>query len=155
MHRPGGHSDHGTRNTCADHGYGRNGCVAPARIARSCRPGPWHEGCFSSEHEDHRSHRFFPAATNAARAAARFARKLGDSLLLVRVVEPPVAVYPELRVPEAATFESALRQNNERLMEAATASLREEGLAVEGLVLTGSPAPGAGAPRGPRRRASS
>jgi nucleotide-binding universal stress UspA family protein len=83
---------------------------------------------------------FSPAATNAAHGAARLARKLGDSLLLVRVVEPPVAVYPELRVPEASTFESALRQNNERLMEAATAALREEGLAVEGLVLGGSPA---------------
>jgi nucleotide-binding universal stress UspA family protein len=83
---------------------------------------------------------FSPAATNAARGAARLARKLGDSLLLVRVVEPPVAVYPELRVPETATFEAALRKSNERLMEEATTALRAEGLAVEGLVLAGAPA---------------
>jgi nucleotide-binding universal stress UspA family protein len=82
---------------------------------------------------------FSPAAANAARGAARLARKLGDSILLVRVVEPPVAVYPELRVPDSATFEAALRQSNERLMEGAITAMREEGLVVEGLVLTGSP----------------
>jgi nucleotide-binding universal stress UspA family protein len=83
---------------------------------------------------------FSPAAINAARGAARLARKLGDSLLLARIVEPPVEVYPELRVPETATFETALRRSNERLMEEAISALRQEGLVVEGLVLTGSPA---------------
>jgi nucleotide-binding universal stress UspA family protein len=83
---------------------------------------------------------FSPTATNAARSAVRLARKLGDSVLLVRVIEPPVAVYPELRVPDAGVFEAALRQENEKLMEKAAASLREEGVVVEAQVRTGSPA---------------
>jgi nucleotide-binding universal stress UspA family protein len=83
---------------------------------------------------------FSPAASNAARSAVRLARKLGDSILLVRVVEPPVAVYPELRVPDTTTFEAALRARNQTSIEEASAALREEQVPVEGLVLTGSPA---------------
>jgi nucleotide-binding universal stress UspA family protein len=82
---------------------------------------------------------FSPAAANAARAAARLARKLGDSLLLVRVVEPPVAVYPELRIPDAALFDAALRESNEAQMRDAVTALRDEGVPVEGRVLIGAP----------------
>jgi nucleotide-binding universal stress UspA family protein len=82
---------------------------------------------------------FSPAAANAMASAVRLARKLGDSLLLVRVVEPPLAVYPELRVPETTSFEAALRKSNEALMEQAVTSLRAEGVAVEGQVLHGAP----------------
>jgi nucleotide-binding universal stress UspA family protein len=81
-----------------------------------------------------------PNAANAARTAARLARRLGDSLLLVRVIEPPMEVYPELRGPECAAFENALRQNNEALMSKAVLALRDEGIAVEGKVLGGQPA---------------
>jgi nucleotide-binding universal stress UspA family protein len=81
---------------------------------------------------------FSAAAANAARSAARLARNLGDSVLLVRVIEPPASVYPELL--ETGAFEAALRKSNEALMEKAAASLREQGITVEGLVLTGSPA---------------
>ena len=57
----------------------------------------------------------------------------------MRVIEPPVEVYPELRVPETGAFEAALRQSNENLMEKATADLREEGVMVDGRVISGSP----------------
>jgi nucleotide-binding universal stress UspA family protein len=48
-------------------------------------------------------------------------------------------VYPELRAPEGASFEHALRQNNEALMSKAVLALADEGVAVEGTVLDGSP----------------
>jgi nucleotide-binding universal stress UspA family protein len=83
---------------------------------------------------------FSPVAANAARSAARLARKLGDSVLLVRVIEPPVAVYPELRIPELGAFEAALRESNQAELSAAVASLRSEGVTVEGRVLVGNPA---------------
>jgi nucleotide-binding universal stress UspA family protein len=83
---------------------------------------------------------FSPAAANAARSAARLARKLGDSVLLVRVIEPPVAVYPELRTPELGAFEAALRESNQAEMDAAVTSLRTEGVTVEGRMLLGTPA---------------
>jgi nucleotide-binding universal stress UspA family protein len=82
---------------------------------------------------------FSPTAANAVRSAARLARKLGDSVLLVRVVEPPVAVYPELRIPDSALFDAALRDSNLAEMAAAVAALRSEGVPVEGRVLLGSP----------------
>jgi nucleotide-binding universal stress UspA family protein len=82
---------------------------------------------------------FSPAAANAARSAARLARKLGDSLLLVRVIEPPVDVYPEVRVPESGAFEAALRRSNQALMDQEVAALAAEGVPVEGQVLHGSP----------------
>ncbi len=83
---------------------------------------------------------FSAAASNASRSAVRLARKLGDSVLLVRVLEPPVAVYPELRVPDTEAFEAALRHSNEGLMLKATAALAEQGVPVEGVVVSGSPA---------------
>ena len=83
---------------------------------------------------------FSKAAVNAARSAGRLARTLGDSLLLVRVVQPPLEVYPELRVPDTGVFEAALRERNHTMMEQACASLREEGVSVEGQILAGAPA---------------
>jgi nucleotide-binding universal stress UspA family protein len=82
---------------------------------------------------------FSPAAGNAARSAARLARKLGDAVLLVRVIEPTVAIYPELRIPDAALFDAAVRESVRGEMDAAVAALRAEDVPVEGLVLLGSP----------------
>jgi nucleotide-binding universal stress UspA family protein len=82
---------------------------------------------------------FSPTAVNAARSAARLARKLGDTVLLVRVIEPTVEVYPELRIPDAALFDAAVRESVRAEMDAAVAALRAEDVPVEGLVLLGSP----------------
>jgi nucleotide-binding universal stress UspA family protein len=82
---------------------------------------------------------FSPAAANATRSAVRLARKLGDSILLVRVLEPPVDVYPEVRVPESTAFEAVIRRSNEALMEKEVAALAGEGVPIEGKILHGSP----------------
>jgi nucleotide-binding universal stress UspA family protein len=82
---------------------------------------------------------FSSAAEAAARTAAAFARKLGDSLVLVRVIEPPAVVYPELSVTGAQATEAALRKSVETQLAHATAALREQGLQVEGRVLIGVP----------------
>jgi nucleotide-binding universal stress UspA family protein len=88
---------------------------------------------------------FSPVANNAVRSALHLARALGDSLLLVRVLQPMVEAYPELRVPESAVFDAALRQANEAEMEKALTALRSEGVTVEGLTLVGAPASALGA----------
>jgi nucleotide-binding universal stress UspA family protein len=46
---------------------------------------------------------FSAASMNAARCAIRLARKLGDSVLLARVVGPPTLAYP-LRGSDRAAF---------------------------------------------------
>jgi nucleotide-binding universal stress UspA family protein len=83
---------------------------------------------------------FSPTAANAARSAARLARKLGDSVLLVRVIERSVEVYPELRIADSAVFDAALRESSQAEMETAVAAVRAEGVAAEGRVLIGPPA---------------
>jgi nucleotide-binding universal stress UspA family protein len=82
---------------------------------------------------------FSPTAANATESAAQLARRLGTRLLLVRVVEPPLAIYPELRVPDLAPFEAALRTSNEERMNGVVAALQRDGLVVEGRVLVGEP----------------
>lgn len=83
---------------------------------------------------------FSPISLNAARTAAKLARKLGDSLLLVRVIEPPVHSYPELRVPDVAIFQRGLIDASEVPMKEAADSLAGEGVKIETRVLSGLPA---------------
>jgi nucleotide-binding universal stress UspA family protein len=79
---------------------------------------------------------FSAAAAGAVRAAARLARRLGDDLLLVHVMEPPVR-HAQLRVPETGAFDGALRHSARDALETTMADLRDLGLAIEGRVLSG------------------
>jgi nucleotide-binding universal stress UspA family protein len=83
---------------------------------------------------------FTPVSLNAAHTAAKLARKLGDSLLLIRVIEPPVHTYPELRVPDVAIFQQGLVDASQVPMKAAADSLAGEGVKIETRVLSGVPA---------------
>src|SRR5881394_1198184 len=70
-----------------------------------------------------------PTTTNAARSAARLARKLGDRLLLVRVLEPVAALFPELSVlggNVVPDFAQPLRDVNLEALKNLRASLMEE-----------------------------
>jgi nucleotide-binding universal stress UspA family protein len=83
---------------------------------------------------------FSPAADNAVRTAAQLARKLRDSLLLVRVLEPVVEVHPELRVPESSAFDAALREASESELRKAVRAVEQDGLEVWGRTVVGNPA---------------
>jgi nucleotide-binding universal stress UspA family protein len=86
---------------------------------------------------------FSPTSLNAARTAARLARKLGDKLLLVRVLEPVAAIFPELStaggipVPDIT---EPLRQVNLETLTNLRASFASEGGEVEARLLEGRPA---------------
>ncbi len=82
---------------------------------------------------------FSAPATGATRTAARLARKVGGSLVLVRVIEPPAMLYPELAATGLEAMEAALRPQVEAQMKAAAAALSDEGVPVESRVLWGVP----------------
>lgn len=83
---------------------------------------------------------FSRAANNAVRSALKLARKYGDSVIVVRVVEPVVEVHPELRIPDAGVFDAAIRQAAESELSRLVSDLPNEGVLVEGQTLVGSPA---------------
>jgi nucleotide-binding universal stress UspA family protein len=86
---------------------------------------------------------FSPTSLNAARTAARLARKLGDKLLLVRVLEPVAAVFPELAVVIATPIPDLmepLRTANRETLKNMRESLMDEGVAIEARLLEGRPA---------------
>jgi nucleotide-binding universal stress UspA family protein len=83
---------------------------------------------------------FSATGANAVQCAARLARKLGDSLLLVHVVEPMLAGYPELRLPECNALDQALRASAQAQLTAAVTALKGEEVPVEGRLAFG-PAP--------------
>jgi nucleotide-binding universal stress UspA family protein len=81
---------------------------------------------------------FSAAATAASLAAAELARLLGDTVLLVNVVQAPVERHPELRVPDYGVLESAVGRATEKELGRFVAGLRERGIDVEGRVLAGT-----------------
>jgi nucleotide-binding universal stress UspA family protein len=86
---------------------------------------------------------FSPISVNAARSAARLARKLGDKLVLVRVLEPVSAIFPELATAAGTTvpdISEPLRRANLETLKNLRASLSNEGVAVETRLLEGRPA---------------
>jgi nucleotide-binding universal stress UspA family protein len=83
---------------------------------------------------------FSPAANNAVRTAAQLARKLRDSLVVVRVLEPQVEMHPELRVPESSAFDAALREASESEIRKLVRAVEQEGLEVWGRTVMGNPA---------------
>ncbi len=82
---------------------------------------------------------FSPSAQSATQAAAQLARKLGDTLLLVRVIEPPTVMYPELQPANLETITTALQEAAEAQMKEARASLVASEIPVEGRILYGVP----------------
>jgi nucleotide-binding universal stress UspA family protein len=84
---------------------------------------------------------FSPPGAHAALTGARLARKLGDSLVLVRVIEPPVSIYPELGLTSIEVMESALRDANDEAMKKAVADLTAAapGVAITPLLVPGVP----------------
>ncbi len=80
---------------------------------------------------------FSPAADNAVRTAIELARKLGDSVLVARIVEPPLAIYPELPLPDSAAFDAALQKANEAELARAIATLACTDVSIEGRILVG------------------
>ncbi len=82
---------------------------------------------------------FSPPALDAARSAARLARKLGDTLLLVKVFEPPLTLYPEMALANTENVDSALRTVNQNDLAKLKSLLEEEGIAVEHRLLVGVP----------------
>jgi nucleotide-binding universal stress UspA family protein len=83
-----------------------------------------------------------PISVHAARTAARLARKLGDKLLLVRVLEPVSGLYPELSAAAGFSFpdiEGPLRKVNVETLENLRLSLLDEGVEIEARVLLGKP----------------
>jgi nucleotide-binding universal stress UspA family protein len=86
---------------------------------------------------------FSPTSLNAARTAARLARKLGDKLLLVRVLEPVAAIFPELSTAAGMTvpdLTQPLRAVNLETLANLRASFASEGAQVETRLLEGRPA---------------
>jgi nucleotide-binding universal stress UspA family protein len=70
----------------------------------------------------------------AAELASRVARALGDSVLLVHVIERPAVVSVE---SSAASWETAVREAAEREIRGWTAMLHDRGVRVEARVLAG------------------
>jgi nucleotide-binding universal stress UspA family protein len=86
---------------------------------------------------------FSPTSIHAARTAARLARKLGDKLLLVRVLEPIATVFPELSTAAGTPVPDImdpLRAANLETLKNVHASLSGEGVEVEARLMEGRPA---------------
>jgi nucleotide-binding universal stress UspA family protein len=81
-----------------------------------------------------------PISLNAARSAARLARKLGDRLLLVRVLEPVSTFYPELLLLGMQDLDEPVRKANQEALENLCVALADEGVEIEIRLLSGLPA---------------
>jgi nucleotide-binding universal stress UspA family protein len=81
-----------------------------------------------------------PSSIDAARAAVRLARRLGDRLLLLRVVEPVSAFYPELMLVGAPDLDADIRKANVEALQNVRAALEADDLEVELQVVAGRPA---------------
>lgn len=84
---------------------------------------------------------FSPAARSAALCAARLAKKLGDTVVLARVIEPPAMLYPELQANSMEIVTSALREASEAQMKDLRGQLAAEGVTIEEQILVGMAEP--------------
>jgi nucleotide-binding universal stress UspA family protein len=82
---------------------------------------------------------FSAAAETAARTAALLAGKLGGTVNLVRAVEPPAVLYPEMAGAELEGMEAALQRGVAAQLAETAARLRAGGVAVEATTLYGFP----------------
>jgi nucleotide-binding universal stress UspA family protein len=67
-----------------------------------------------------------PASLHAARAAAQFAHRARERLILVRALEPVSAFYPEIVLAGAPDVDAEVRKANEEALENIRVSLGEE-----------------------------
>jgi nucleotide-binding universal stress UspA family protein len=82
---------------------------------------------------------FSAAADTATRTAALLAGKLGGTIDLVRAVEPPAMLYPEMAGAEIEGLEAALGRGVAARLAQVAAGLRQQGIAVETTMLHGFP----------------
>lgn len=82
---------------------------------------------------------FSAAATTAAGTAALLAHRLGGQVTLVRAVEPPAVLYPEMGGAEIEGMEAALQRGVTTQLAQSAARLRVDGLVVHEKVLFGFP----------------
>src|SRR5262245_31151515 len=82
---------------------------------------------------------FSPAAFDAAHAGAQLARRLGDSLLVVHALEPPLIQYPELG-PAADLMVDAVRRDREAQLAELARTLEPVGAPVEHRLVVGGAA---------------
>src|SRR5438067_2368949 len=80
-----------------------------------------------------------PSSIDAARAAVRLARRLRDRLLLLRVVEPVSAFYPELMLVGAPDLDADIRKANVEALQNVRAALEADDLEVQLQVVAGRP----------------
>jgi nucleotide-binding universal stress UspA family protein len=84
---------------------------------------------------------FSPPARSAAQSAVRLARKLGDTVALARVIEPPAMLYPELQATSMEVVTNALRDATVAQMRELRGQLAAEGVTVEEQILVGMAEP--------------
>jgi nucleotide-binding universal stress UspA family protein len=82
---------------------------------------------------------FSPAAETATRTAALLAHRLGGDVTLVRAVEPPAVLYPEMGGAEIEGMEAALQRGVTTQLAQVASGLRTDGLVVHEKILFGFP----------------
>ena len=82
---------------------------------------------------------FSAAAETATRTAALLAHRLGGEVTLVRAVEPPAVLYPEMGGAEIEGMEAALQRGVKTQLAQAAAGLRADGVVVHEKTLFGFP----------------
>ena len=82
---------------------------------------------------------FSAAAETATRTAALLAHRLGGDVTLVRAVEPPAVLYPEMGGAEIEGMEAALQRGVTTQLAQVAAGLRADGLMVHEKILFGFP----------------
>jgi nucleotide-binding universal stress UspA family protein len=83
---------------------------------------------------------FSPSSQSAAQLATTLARRMGDSVSLLHVIEPFVPALP-YAIGGGAEWDSGVKAAADELMEGAVKALRTSGVSVAGRVLFGSPGP--------------
>jgi nucleotide-binding universal stress UspA family protein len=81
---------------------------------------------------------FSSTAASAADLAVALARRFGDSVALVHVLEPPSMAYPDLMV-DVSTLERALLDRATALLREAADAIRARGIVVEERLTEGNP----------------
>jgi nucleotide-binding universal stress UspA family protein len=79
------------------------------------------------------------SSIDAAKAGVRLARRLGERLLLLRVVEPVSAFYPELMLVGAPDLDEAIRRANVEALENVRAALEADDIEIELQIVAGRP----------------
>jgi nucleotide-binding universal stress UspA family protein len=82
---------------------------------------------------------FSPSSRRAAELAAASARRLGDTLILVHVLEPMLQAVP-FALPGAAVWQGEMKASAEATLAEEVKALRERGVVAEAEFIVGNPA---------------